>query len=136
MDWKLIFGLSLFGLAMAIATVFVIPSNVEPIFWLAIFLVCAYQIARKRPDRHFLHGLLVGIVNSVWVTGAHVLFFSQYIANHPKEAAMMTSMPLPDSPRLMMACVGPIVGVISGAIIGVLAYLAGRFIKPQISVAA
>jgi hypothetical protein len=44
MDWKLIFGLSLFGLAMAIATVFVIPSNVEPIFWLAIFLVCAYLI--------------------------------------------------------------------------------------------
>jgi hypothetical protein len=136
MDWKLIFGLSLFGLAMAIATVFVIPSNVEPIFWLAIFLVCAYLIARKRPDGHFLHGLLVGLVNSVWVTGAHVVFFSQYIANHPKEAAMMTSMPLPDSPRLMMTCVGPIVGVISGAIIGVLAYLAGRFIKPQISVAA
>jgi hypothetical protein len=136
MDWKLIFSLSLFGLAMAIATVFVIPSNVEPIFWLAIFLVCAYLIARKRPDRHFLHGLLVGIVNSVWVTGAHIIFFSQYIANHPKEAAMMSSMPLPDSPRLMMACVGPIVGVISGAIIGGLAYLAGRFIKPQISVAA
>jgi hypothetical protein len=31
-DWKLIFGLSLFGLAMAIGTVFVIPSNVETPF--------------------------------------------------------------------------------------------------------
>ena len=136
MDWKLIFGLSLFGLAMAIGTVFVIPSNVEPIFWLLIFLVCAYVIARNRPDRHFLHGLLVGVVNSVWVTGAHILFFPQYIANHPKEAAMMTSMPLPTHPRLMMACAGPIVGVISGIIIGLLAFVAGKIVKPAVNIPA
>ncbi len=42
MNWKLILQLSLFGLAMAVGTVFVIPSNVEPLFWLAIFAVCAY----------------------------------------------------------------------------------------------
>jgi hypothetical protein len=136
MDWKLILGLSLFGLAMAIATVFWVPSNIEPLFWLAIFLVCAYLIARKRPDRHFLHGLLVGIVNSVWVTSAHIIFFSQYIANHPKEAAMMSSMPLPDSPRLMMACVGPIVGIVSGAIIGLLSYVAGKLVKPPVNLPA
>ena len=35
-DWKLISRLSLFGLAMAIATVFAIPSNIEPAFWLVI----------------------------------------------------------------------------------------------------
>jgi len=121
---------------MAIGTVFVIPSNVEPIFWLLIFLVCAYLIARKRPDRHFLHGLLVGIVNSVWVTGAHIVFFSQYIASHPKEAAMMTSMPLPTHPRLMMACVGPIVGVISGIIIGLFAFVAGKIVKPAVNIPA
>jgi hypothetical protein len=136
MDWKLIFGLSLLGLAMAIATVFVIPSNIEPIFWLPIFLGCAYVIARNRPDRHFLHGLLVGIVNSVWITTAHIIFFSQYIANHPKEAAMMSSMPLPDSPRLMMACVGPIVGVVSGTIIGLLAFAAAKLVKPQVKLPA
>ena len=136
MDWKLIFGLSLFGLAMGIGTVFVIPSNVEPIFWLLIFLICAFLIARKRPDRHFLHGLLVGIVNSVWVTGAHILFFSQYIANHPKEAAMMTTMPLPNHPRLMMACAGPIVGVISGLIIGLFAFVAGKIVKPAVNIPA
>ena len=46
MNWKLIFGLSLFGLAMAIATVFVIPSKIEPFFWLAIFIICAIVIAK------------------------------------------------------------------------------------------
>src|SRR5260370_34375086 len=98
MDWKLIFGLSLFGLAMAIATGFVIPSNIEPIFWLAVLVVCAFLIARLRSTRHFLHGLLVGIVNSVWVTGAPIVFFGHYIANQPKQAAMMHSSPLPTSP--------------------------------------
>lgn len=90
----------------------------------------------KAADRHFLHGLLVGIVNSVWVTGAHILFFSQYIANHPKEAAMMTTMPLPNHPRLMMACVGPIVGVISGLIIGLFALVAGKIVKPTVNIPA
>ena len=136
MDWKLVFSLSLFGLAMAFATVFFIPSNVEPAFWLVIFLLCAFLIARSRTNRHFLHGLLVGIVNSVWVTSAHIVFFPQYIAHHPKEAAMMSSMPLPDSPRLMMACVGPIVGIVSGAIIELFTYVAGKFVKPQVNIPA
>lgn len=129
MNWKLIFGLSLFGLAMAIATVFVIPSNIEPIFWLVIFIICAVLIARQVPSRHFLHGLLVGIVNSIWVTGAHILFFNAYIANHAKEAAMMQNSPMP--PRLMMALVGPLVGVASGIILGLFAWIAGKFVHKK-----
>ena len=103
---------------MAFATVSFIPSRPEPLVWLAIFVVCAFFIARSRPDRAFLHGLVLGIVNSIWVTGAHMMFFQQYIANHPQEAAMTKSMPLPNSPRLMMALVGPPIGIVSGAVIG------------------
>jgi hypothetical protein len=116
---------------MAVLTVFVIPSNIEPILWLGVFLLCAYLIARRCTARHFLQGLMVGIVNSVWVTSAHIVFFHHYISTHPREAAMTSSMPLPDSPRLMMALVGPVVGIISGAIIGVLAYAASKFVKPE-----
>ncbi|MBV8909266.1 MAG: hypothetical protein JOZ89_00750 [Gammaproteobacteria bacterium] len=129
MNWKLVFQLSLLGLAMALGTVFLIPSSVEPICWLAIFLVCAYAVARRCRQKLFLHGLAIGIANSFWVTAAHILFFGQYIANHAKEAAMMKSMPLPDSPRLMMALTGPVIGVVSGVIIGVLCLLAGKVIK-------
>src|SRR5579859_1564333 len=133
MNWKLIFGLSLYGLAMALATVFVIPWKIEPIFWLAIFVLCALLIARFRSTGHFVHGLLVGIVNSVWVTGAHIIFFNDYIAHHPKEAAMTSSM---HSPRLMMALVGPVIGVISGIVIGLLAYVAGKIVKPRVGAPA
>jgi hypothetical protein len=131
MNWKIVFLLSLFGLAMGIATVFVIPSNVEPFFWLVIFVISAFVIARSAPSLHFLHGLLVGIFNSVWITAAHIVFVNQYLANHAKEAAMMQAMPRPDSPRLMMAIVGPIAGVISGAVIGILAFIAGKLLSSR-----
>jgi hypothetical protein len=131
MNWKLIFQLSLFGLAMGIATVFVIPANVEPVFWLVIFTITAYFIATRTFSKRFQHGVLVGIANSVWVTGAHVLMFHQYIANHRREAAMMTTMPLPDSPRLMMVMVGLAIGIASGVVIGLLALLAAKLVRPH-----
>jgi hypothetical protein len=131
MNWKLVLQLSLFGLAMAIATVFVIPSSIEPFVWLAIFVFCAYLIAARRVPRPFLHGLAVGVVNSIWVTSAHVLLFNQYIANHAREAEMMRSSPLADSPRLMMAITGPIIGVISGIVLGLFALVAVRLVAPR-----
>jgi hypothetical protein len=140
MDWKLIFQLSLFGLAMSIATVFLIPPNVEPACWLVIFLICAYVIARRRPTRRFVHGLLLGLANSVWITAAHVSLFDRYVAGHPQEAAMMKSMPLAATPRLMMVITGPLVGLVSGIAIGLFALAAGKLIRrplvPTIKTAA
>jgi len=123
MNWKLILLLSLFGLAMGLATVFFIPSNIEPAFWLVIFVVCAYVIA-KQTRKPFLHGVLLGLANCVWITSAHILLFDQYIATHGQEAAMMSSMSI--APRLVMLLVGPLIGLISGIVIGVLAVLAAR----------
>ena len=118
MNAKLIVQLSLFGLAMGIATVFWIPANVEPFFWIVILALSAWIIAARAPGRPFLHGVLVGVVNSVWITAAHVLLFDAYIARHPREAAMVAQM---GSPRLMMAAVGPVIGLVSGCVIGLAA---------------
>jgi len=131
MNWKLIFLLSLFGLAMGIATVFVIPPTIEPGFWLVIFAICAYLLARRRPGLLFPHGLLIGLVNSVWITAAHVIFFDRYLAGHPREAAMMQSPTLPTSPKMMMVLVGPIVGLLSGIILGLFAMLAGKLVRSR-----
>jgi len=131
MNWKLVLQLSLFGLAMGVGTVFFIPSTIEPFFWLIIFLVSAYLIATRCSDRHFVHGVAVGLANSVWVTGSHVLLFSRYIANHPREAAMMSSMPLPTHPRVMTLIVGAGIGLVSGIVIGALALLARRMVASR-----
>ena len=133
MNGKLIFQLSLFGLAMAVFTVFVVPSNIEPLFWLAIFVVCAVLIARKVSAKYFLHGFLVSMLNSVWMTGAHVLLFNSYIARHPNEVAMMASMPMPDSPRLMMLMTGPVVGAASGVVLGLFAFIASKLVRRRLA---
>jgi hypothetical protein len=130
MNWKLVLQLSLFGLVMAFATVFVIPSVVEPFCWLVIFVVCAYLIARRAPGSYFLHGLLTGILNSVWITSAHLALFDQYIAHHPREAEMMAGMPL--APKAMMAVTGPIVGVVSGIVLGILALIVHRMVSTRV----
>ena len=131
MNGKLLLLLSMFGLVMALATVFVIPPAVEPFCWLLILPVCAYYIARRAPGSYFLHGLLLGILNSVWITGAHLLLFDQYLAHHPREAEMLRTMPL--APRPMMLLTGPIVGVVSGIVLGILALIVHRVLSTRLS---
>jgi hypothetical protein len=70
----------------------------------------------------------VSLVNSVWITAAHILLFDQYMASHPQEAAMMKSMP--GSPKQMMVLFGPIVGCISGLVLGLFTWVAGKIVKP------
>jgi len=129
MNLRLILALSLFGLAMAIATVYVIPSNIEPFCWLAIFLICAFVIAKRAPGKFFLHGFLVSILNSVWITGAHGILINAYMPRHPQEAAMMVKMPLHHHPRLLMLIMGPVIGVASGLILGLFSWIASKLVK-------
>lgn len=129
MNWKLIFQLSLLGLFMAIATVFFIPSTIEPICWLVIFLICAYFIAKNCTNNYFLNGFLVSLVNAVWITAAHILLYSKYISSHASEAEMMAKMPVTINPKLAMLITGPIIGIISGLVLGLFAFLASKFVK-------
>lgn len=127
MSWKLILGLSLFGAAMGVATVFVVPSDVEPWCWAAIFAVCAWMIAKRAPGKYLQHGLCVGLVNSVWITAAHVALYDAYIASHPREAAMLAQLQM-GSPKLAMLVTGPAIGLVSGVVIGLMAWVTSKFV--------
>jgi hypothetical protein len=126
---SLIFRLSLFGLAMGILTINVIPSSVEPFCWLIVFIISAYLIAKKTAGRYFLHGFLTSLGNCVWVTGLHILFFNTYVANHQAELAQMSNGPLAEHPRLMMLIAGPAIGIISGLVLGLFSFLASKMAK-------
>lgn len=129
LNYPLIFKLSLGGMAMAIGTVYYIPLNREPFFWLAIFLVCAYLIAKQANGRFFLHGFLVSMVNSVWVTAAHLLLFDTYMLNHPELQDMAAQTAVGGSVRLGMALMGPVYGAVSGLVLGLMALLAARLTR-------
>jgi hypothetical protein len=127
MNWKLIVALSMFGLVMAIGTISMIPMHVEYFLWPVIFILCALIIAKNAPSKFFLHGFLVCILNCVWITAAHAIFFNSYMMHHPEMAQM--KMPMPDHPRRMMVLFGPVVGVVSGIIVGSLSWLASKIFK-------
>ena len=129
MNWPLTFTLSLFGLAMSVGTVFFISSTVEPFYWLAIFVVCAWVIARRAGRRVFMHGLMVGILNGVWMTTGHVLFFDRYATSHASEMGAFAAAPLP--PRMLMFIVGPVIGVVSGAVLGLLAIGVSKVVRTR-----
>lgn len=131
MNWKIIFQLSLFGLIMAIATISLIPEKVEPIFWLIIFAFCAWVIAKVCSGKYFLHGFLVSIINSVWITIAHISFRATYLAHHPQVAAMTAGMPPPLAvhPRLAMVIMAPVFGALFGIINGLFALIASKIVK-------
>lgn len=132
MNWKIVFQLSVFGLIMAVATISLIPEKVEPIFWLFIFIFSAYIIAKAVGRRHFLHGFCVSLVNCIWITAAHMLFYSTYIANHPSVAKMSAEHPmLPTHPRLEMLIMGPIFGIVFGLILGLFCFIASFIVKKK-----
>jgi hypothetical protein len=131
MNWKLIFLLSLFGLAMAIATVFYVPSSAEPFFWLAIFIVCAFIIAKNCTEKYFLNGLFVSLLNAVWITSAHILFYDTYLTNHVREVANMERMQIHLGPKLLMLITGPVIGLISGLVLGLFAFIASKIVRQK-----
>jgi hypothetical protein len=130
-NWKLIFSLSLFGLVMAVATVHLIPENIEPACWLVIFIICAFIVAKQAPSKYFLHGFLISIVNSVWITIAHVIHSTAYIANHPNAASMNAKMPLlmQQHQRIAMIIMGLPFGIIFGLILGLFCFIASKMVK-------
>lgn len=131
MNLKLILQLSAFGLIMALGTISLIPQQIEPFFWLAIFVFCAIVIARAAPGKPFLHGFLVSIANCVWIVAVHTIFYDTYIANHPSVALMNNDAPaaMVNHPRLAQVIFGALIGVISGLVLGLFSVIASKFIK-------
>jgi hypothetical protein len=129
MNWRLIFQLSFFGLAMALLTISLIPTSVEPFFWLIIFIVCAYIIAKRCSGNYFLYGFLVSMVNCIWITAVHIFFYNSYVAHHPEMQSMSAHLPLPNHPRLMMLFTGPVFGAVFGLILGLFSFVSAKLMK-------
>ncbi|HTH82967.1 MAG TPA: hypothetical protein VL490_08535 [Mucilaginibacter sp.] len=128
MNWKIILQLSVFGLIMAFATISLIPEKFEFPFWLVIFVFCGYVIAKACTGKYFLHGFFIGIFNCVWITIVHWIFYDKYAANHPDMTTMYTG----THPRLVMSAMGAAIGVVSGLVLGLIAFYASKMVKKNL----
>ncbi len=137
MNWKLIFQLSLFGLIMAFATVSLIPTFLEPVFWVIIFVLSAYIIAKVCTQKYFLNGFMVAIVNCVWITAVHAIFCSAYIKAHPYMTPEKLGMPpsLYTHPREVLIIIAPGFGIGCAIVLGLFSFIAFKIVKKK-SVAA
>lgn len=127
MDLKLIFKLSLFGLAMSFATIYLISTRTEPFYWLIIFIICSIIVAKKSNGRYFLTGFLISLVNCIWITSVHYLLYDDYINRHPE----MLDTPVPGGMQLrtFMLVTGPVIGIISGIVLGLFCWIASKIVK-------
>jgi len=133
MNLKLILQLSLFGLIMAFATVSLIPEKVEFVFWLAIFVFVALVIAKAAPGKYFLHGFLVSVFNSIWITAVHIIFVNSYNIHHPDMAKMSENAGyFTTHPRIMMLCMAIPFGVMFGLFQGLFAFVASKLVKGKV----
>jgi hypothetical protein len=129
MNWKLIFLLSLFGVAMAAASLFGWTKHIEPLLWLVIYVFCAWCIAKNATGKYFLHGFLVSVLNGIWISIIHASFYPLYIRNNPEMLEGFARLPPSLSPRLMMLVIGPVVGAIFGVIAGLFAFVGAKIMK-------
>jgi len=129
MNWKLIFSLSLFGLAMAVATSFFLSVHSEVYVWPFIMIITAYFIAKNRGN-YFSHGILTGLLNSIWIDIFHVIFFTSFMALNA-DMADKWHWPLAGHIRLNLVIVGLCIGLISGIVLGILAWLIGLVVNKK-----
>jgi len=129
MNWNLLIKLSLFGLAMGVATTFFIPSNVEGMLWPVIFIICAYLIAKNCMQMYFTHGFCLSLLNCIWIIAAHVIFYNSYVKEHAQEVAIYNHNPYEVSPQVALAITGVIIGIASGLVQALFAYIASKIVK-------
>lgn len=136
MNKKLIFILSLFGLFMGFVTIFMLPAIFVRLFWLVVFIVFPFFIAKYCSRKYFLNGLILGLLNAGWITAAHLLFFNTYMTNHPHEAELVWNIAVQfnipaGSIMLLTLAKGVVVGIISGLVLGLFAFIASVIMKKK-----
>ena len=129
MNWKLVYSLSSIALFMGITSSLGLTQNIEWFLWLVVGLFSAFLIAKRTTDRYFLTGFVVGFLCGVLNSFTQGIFFSLFVENNPSATASLQELTPGISPRLFLFIAGPIIGLATGVIFGLLALLASKLDK-------
>jgi len=127
MKWKQIILLSLLGIVMAFAVKFgITETTVVALFlWLIFPVVHAIALSWSTTHKLFLHGLISGTLQGVWMTALLKLAINFVIKSPSGDSSFF------DSPTFFIIEILAAAIVVPGVITGALTLLAGKFITPQ-----
>jgi hypothetical protein len=126
MNWKLIGLLCGFGVLMGGASVLGFTKGVEGLLWLVIGVICVWLIVWRAPVRFLPHGFFVGLIGGAVAPVIQFLFFSAYLANNPELATRFAEIPGGMEPRYFVLMLTPIIGLISGLMLGLACWLVAK----------
>jgi hypothetical protein len=131
MNWRLILQLSMFGVAMGLGIVFFLPSSATTALWIIIIALSGYAIAKRCVRLRWLNGLLVGLLDGLLSAGVNVLFFHAYAIRHADNIALIHAFVPVMSVRRLLVLTSPVLGLLYGVAIGLVALLIGVFLRPK-----
>lgn len=131
MNWKLIGLLSLTGVLMGAVTVYYIPTRYESVLGTPVYMFCAYILARYAGSRYFMHGFLMGVINTAIVTLIHIIMQEAYLAHHAPDAAKFAKIHADSGATVtqVMLMLGFFAALLSGVVCGLLTSAGDKILK-------
>ena len=121
MNWKLIFLLSLFGLAVGISSLFGL-GLFQIFIWPIILVTDICVIVICASGKYFLHAFLVAILTEAWITAINAYYLFDM-----SRVGLIQILPYGIDPQLMNVIEGVVYGVIIGGVTGIIAFSAATF---------
>lgn len=128
MNWKIILLLSLIGGIMGLGSVFRFTIGIEPYLWIVIFLFVALITAKNARGYFFTHGLLLGLFLTITNTLVQLAMLDTYLTNNPEIKKSYAESLNGGNPHLIIITMIPVIGIISGVILGIMVMAASKLI--------
>lgn len=128
MNCELIGLLGGFGVLMGVASVLGFTNGMEGLLWLVIGIICVVFIVWRAPLRPFLHGFFVSLIGGAVAPVIQSFFFSAYMANNPELSNRFAEIPGGLDARYFVVMLAPIIGLISGLVLGLASWVAAKLV--------
>lgn len=122
MDWKVIIILSAIGLIMGLLSVKGFTQKLEPFLWLLFGIATSLVLSKNVDNKTFLHGLLIGLAWGIINGLTQSVFFDTYLSNN-LQLQQNFSKTIFMQPKYFVLVTGPIIGLITGLVLGGLSLL-------------
>ena len=122
MNWTIILLLSSFGLVMGLLSIKGYIQKLETFLWILFGIITSLILSKNIDNKTFLHALLIGLFWGVLNGLTQSAFYDQYLANNAnlqerfKQSTFI-------QPRYLVLVTGPVIGLITGLVLGGLTLL-------------